>query len=225
MKVLPPIVACRTDFNEREKQQMADLTEVLKTLSPEPVGEVDYNAPEPGSFPPQVKPGVFDFQFKLNEKEPFGVQKVDGKPYFQVCHDSTTVVDGEEKTLTYQRASFYKHPKMPNSMAADLIRSLDVRAEGSLTPEVAAELFEQASNQGRHFRGEVGWRFYCDHNKNSTIGDPLTISTHPRKKKGDIKWPQNNDGSLVEHLKCPKCGRVGYGNADIVRYLLPGNTA
>lgn len=182
------------------------------------VGEVDYNAPEPGAFPPQVPPGEYEMLFKLHPDAAFGVVKVQGKDYLQVIFNPVPLINGaEQPALTFQRASFYRSEKMPNSMAGDLIRALNIQTSGPLTRQTVKALFEEAENTGKHFRADVGWRFYCKL-------DDLTISTHPRRKKQETPWPRNADKSLVPQVKCPKCGKAGFGQCEIMQFRLPSAT-
>lgn len=187
-------------------------------LSPEPVGEIDYNAPEQGSaFPPELEPGIFNFRFKL-EEDPYDEQKVDGKPYLQVNFQAETEVDGNPVLLRFQRASFYKTEKMSNSFAGELIRSLGIKIEGPLTAQAIDSAFREAEAQGKVFRGEVNWRFYCKK-------DDLTVATNPRKKKGDVPWPRKEDKTLEAMVKCPKCGVKSYGRAEVTGFKLPEGDA
>ena len=179
-------------------------------LAPDALGEIDYNAPEPGAFPPSIQPGTFDFQFKL-EEDPYSTVKIQGKDYLQVAF---IAVPAEGQPLRFQRASFYKHEKMPNSMAADLIRSLGVRIAGPLSKDTIDNAFKDAEATGKHFRGEVAWRSYCK-------ACDKTVSTHPRKKKGDMAWPRDVEHNPVMLATCPGCGSKNYGRADIVRFKLP----
>jgi hypothetical protein len=196
-------------------------------LSDEPVGEVDYDAPEAGSgFPPTVAPGVHDFLFKL-EDDPFESFEKDGRKYLQVNHRAVFSTENpengsiEEHELRFQRASFYQSQRMKqarmNAKASDLIRALGVRVEGPLSPSVAVGLFKEADGRG-HYRAQVEWRRYCK-------GCETTVSTRPNKKKGDTPWPRDAKGALELIVECPKCHEKGYGNAEISDYKLPGSGA
>ena len=66
-----------------------NLDEVLSQLQGEEVpGEIDFNAPEPGAFPPAFKPSDKSFVFHLIEEGtgdgPFSVQEIKGKKHLKV---------------------------------------------------------------------------------------------------------------------------------------------
>ena len=195
-------------------------------LPDEQIPEIDYNAPEPGSFPPQIAPGVYEFLFHLPESasDRFDKQTVSGKDFAVFVHEAEALrdskgeavpqtSDGKQPVLRYQRASTYKHEKMPNSMLGDLLRSLNLHIDGPLTLRAVADAL--AAQDGRAtYKGEIGWRSYCK-------GCDQTVSTHPRKKKGDVAWPRTADGHFEPMATCPKCGAKSYGNAEVIRYKLP----
>jgi len=201
-------------------------------LPPEEVGEIAWDAPESGSYPPQLYPGDYTFIFKL-EEDPYARVEIEcedliKRKFLQIMHIAKTEVQepvpdkpGEfathEVALRFQRVNFYKHSKMHNSSAGDLIRSLRIRFTGGLYPEpIDQEL--RAIEERRSYLAEVGWRAYCK-------SCEIEISTHPRKKRiksGDqVAWPKNGDGRYVEQAACPKCNTKMYGNAEIMRYKLP----
>ena len=185
-------------------------------LNEESVPEVDWDAPESGAFPPSVPPGVHDFTFKLGD-DPWDAFEKDGKRYLQVTYGAVTTVEGTERTLNFQRASTFLNDAMRkagmNHMVGELLRSLGFKISGPLTKEAIADALTQANAEGKHFRGEVGWRRYCK-------PCDQTVSTQPRKKKGDVAWPRGANGfELV--VACPKCGDKAYGNAEITRFKLP----
>lgn len=184
----------------------------------EPVPEVDWSAPESGAFPPALTVGVHEFAFALAD-DPFNTQEIQGKKYLQVTYSATaTLEDGSERTLNFQRASTFQNDAMKkaglNHMMGELLRALGTRIEGPLTPATIADALQQATAERKHFKGEVAWRKYCK-------ACDQTISTAPRKKKGDIAWPKGADGSYELVVACPKCGEKGYGNAEIIRFRLP----
>lgn len=209
-------------------------------LPPEPVGEVDFNAPEPGSFPPQLKVGTYNFVFHLGPQD--GASDSDcwnvvergeqGQPkgkFLEVVHHATTTIEvpdpanpnekvAADVSLNYQRVNFYKHPQMPNSSGGDLIRALNLRVDGPLTTQAVANLFKQVDGRAS-YRADIGWRVYCK-------SCQLEINTHARKKKigrgEQVQWPRDpQTKEYTEQAECPKCHQKYYGNAEIVRYLLP----
>lgn len=196
-------------------------------LTPEATPDVQWDAPEPGSFPPQMLPGVHEFRFALADDGGFDVVEIGGAKYVQVTYSATAEVEDHEggkveATLNFQRASTYQSPQMKaqglNSMAGDLLRALGVKIEGPLTPQKLGDALNTANAQGRHFRAEVGWRKYCK-------ADDISVSTHPRKKKGDVMWPRDAQKNPELVVACPKCGEKGFGNAEIMRFKLPENGA
>lgn len=209
---------------------MPDINEL--GLAPEDVGPIDYDAPESGSFPPQLNVGTFTFVFNL-EEDPFDKVEITGedkvkRPYLQIQHIAKTEIQEpspadpnlmipKEVELRFQRVNTYKHSKMPNSSFGDLMRALNIRFSGVVTPQVIEQELRQIDGRVS-YQAEVGWRAYCK-------TDEIEISTSARKKKiksGDqAAWPKDANGNFLEMAECPKCKTKMYGNAEIVRYKLP----
>ena len=173
---------------------MVDINEL--DLSPEDLGgQVDYDAPEGGSFAPTLSVGFHEFVFKLEEINPFEGKQVQsgpnaGKKYLQVSIAPTPVVDGveAERPLRFQNVNTSKSEKMRNSTLGELFRALGIRIEGALTPEVIASELQAAEGQGLRFKAFVDWRAY-----NKETGE--TFSTSPNPKRGDKAWPRSANGS------------------------------
>lgn len=189
------------------------------------IGAIDYDAPEPGSFPPTVKPGTYKGLFKLAETDPFGTVEVEGKKYLQVTHSASIDVNGEAKEINFLRASWYQSEKMRamnppmNSAAAELTRALGIRLEGKLTPERWKDALRQADGRVQ-FTADYGWELYC-RNCSET-----TVSTTPNKKKKQVLWPKNAQGEWEPTVRCPKCSSAAaFGNVRLVRYHLPDKQA
>lgn len=205
-------------------------------LNEEATPQGDWDAPEAGSFPPICNPGTYDFIFRLPEKQEdwFDVMEVQveqGKPkqkFLVLCYEADIVgqvqpdgtavpvapnEDGSQPRLRFQRSSFYKTPRMPLSMGQDLLRALNIRISGALTPEAIRDAVAGVDGRAR-FRGEVTWRAYFK-------GTETTVSTAPRKKKGDIPWPKDAQGQYLEMATNPSTGEKMYGQADINRVKLP----
>jgi hypothetical protein len=193
-------------------------------LTDDVIGEVDYDAPEPGSFPPRVKPGIYDFKFELEDDEPFGTTtwEKDGKHFFEIRHKATITVtkaDGtqEDVTLRFCRANFFQNPAMKdagiNSSGGELLRSLGIVIKGSLSRSVLEQSLREADGRS-HGRCSVGWRVKFD-------GSDVVVSTSPRKKKGEVKWPKDKDGNFLPMATDPKSGQKAYGRENILNYLLP----
>jgi hypothetical protein len=196
-------------------------------LPEDAVDAVDYDAPESGSFPPSLKPGVYQFLFKL-EDDPWGEVEMtvdehgNKKKFFQVTHIAVTTVQEPEVhdvELRYQRVNFYKHPKMPNSSGGELLRALNLRIHGGYKAiaQALAEVDQRIS-----YSAVVGWKAYCK-------TDQIEFSTSARKKKiksGDqYAWPKAVDGVLPEMVECPKCKTKIYAQPEITHYKLPGDVA
>jgi hypothetical protein len=195
--------------------------ELLNNLSPEENVEIDWDAPEAGQFPPIAPPGVYDFVFRLRQDTPFDSVQIEGQKYLSVIFDADVQVDGETKTVTYQRVNDYKHPKVAISSADELGRSLNLRYEG--THRARMEAFQGASGRARG-KAELAWRFY---DKNADV----TYSTSPRKRKNkagvkvkDQPWPRNADGTFATTVT-DSTGRKQYGQAELIRFFSPSASA
>jgi len=195
----------------------------IDELNDDLLGEVDYDAPEPGSFPPRIQPGIYDFKFEL-EDEPFGQTswEKDGKTFYEVRHKATITVtkeDGsrEDITLRFIRANFFYNDAMKkagmNSSAGDLLRSLGIVIKGGISRSVLEQSLREADGRS-HGRASFGWRVKFD-------GTKTVVSTAPRKKKGEVAWPKDNQGNFLPMATDPKSGQKAYGRENLLRYLLP----
>ena len=204
-----------------------NLEQLLESLGDEQAVEVDWNAPEAGQFPPIAKPGSYEFVFRLREDEPFGSIEIpsnSGRKHLVITFDADVQVNGETKTLTYQRVNVYKHEKVAMSSAAELARSLNVRtASNPPTNRDWIETFQSASTRARG-RGEIAWRFF-----DKATG--ITYSTSPRKRKNpsgskvkDTAWPRNADGTFADTVQASD-GTKHYGQAEFIRYFSPAVSA
>lgn len=203
-------------------------------LGAESTPQVDWDAPEAGTAPPQVGPGMYTFLFKMPEVradwfDSMEVEVVPGQPKrkflvlqyeAQVQGDKDGVPypapeDGSQlPTLRYQRASFYKSDKMLISQGAELLRAVGIRITGPLTPEAVQNAVEGVEGRAT-FKGDVAWRAYFKDTE-------TTVSTNPRKKtkKGpDLPWPKAADGSFELSVGNPKNpnDQKQYGRAEITR--------
>lgn len=200
---------------------------------PEELPQVDWDAPESGSFPPRLYPGTYEFIFRLPETqdEQFKVVEILNKDrgvkeaHLQVnftasipqhAYAGHTVGDppesGEEINIPFNRASFYKSTKMPISMAADLMRSLGIRLSGAFTKSAVMQAFREADGRAVG-HGDLVWRAYCkncDH----------TISTQPNKKRNEQPWPKEG-GQWALQATCAKCGAKYFGREELNRFKLP----
>jgi RNase P subunit RPR2 len=190
-------------------------------LTPESVPEIDWEAPESGSFPPQIWPGIHEFAFALAEDGdgPFGVAEIQGQKCLEVTFSAITENDQhDEVALNFQRATTFLNQAMRaahlNHKVGELIRSLGMKIEGPMTKEKIGDALNEASAARQHFHAEVEWRRYCK-------SCETTVSTHPRKKKGAVAWPRDADKRPELIVACPTCGDKGYGEARITRFKLP----
>lgn len=202
---------------------MEDLESLLASLDAEPEVEIDYEAPESGSFPPEVYPGRHAFIFKLDAETPFDKIVVDGKPYLNVnaTHSIITPEKPEGVDVRFQRASFYKHPKMGNSDGGELLRCIGVKPASNKPSDIVLAL-KQADGRAR---GEAvyGWEAYSKDTQE-------VISTNARKKarkngKTDIPWPKGADGKYEPVVRFPESGDSAYGRVRAVSYKLPTSSS
>ncbi|KKL95128.1 hypothetical protein LCGC14_1857680, partial [marine sediment metagenome] len=93
-------------------------------LNPEQLepGQVDYDAPESGSIPPQVPVGTHEFLFNGLEDDPYSIMVKDGRNYLTVAYRVQCLTN--DKELRFQRVSTYKSEKMSNSLLGELFRAL-----------------------------------------------------------------------------------------------------
>ena len=206
-------------------------------LTDEATPEVDWSAPESGSFPPAVGPGTYTLMFELPEKRDDWFDKMEvavgkdangqdiKKAFLVLVYNPKLVGDkdgnpytppegGELPHLGYQRASFYKHEKMLISQGAELLRALGAPISGPMTP-AAIEAAVQGLDKRVTFKGEVIWRTYFKDTE-------TTISTAPRKKtkRGpEVKWPQEADGTFSVQVSNPRNpnSQKQYGRCEINR--------
>jgi hypothetical protein len=197
------------------------------------IGEVNYNLPESGSFAPAVSPGVHTGVFKLAEQDPFEHTDIEirsgvSQKFAQVTYLALIPVQNgagatEEHEVNFLRTNWYVSDKMKQanmqSSAAELTRSLGIRIEGKLTVQRWQDALRHADGRAR-FTAEYGWELYCRSCRETTV------STTPRKKRGQIPWPRKSDGTPELMARCPKCkGAPAYGSVRIVRYKLPEQQA
>ena len=196
-----------------------DLETLLSSLDAEPEVEVNYDAPESGSFPPQLYPGRYDFIFHLDPDKPFDKIEVDGHPYLSVTYSAGVRLPdkAEPATVRYLRASFYKHPKMTNSDGGELLRCLGVKPESLKASDIVTALRQADGRAGGS--AIFGWE--------ARDRDTEEIfSTSPRKKarkngRTDMPWPKGGDGRYAATVTFPESGASAYGREFVVSYKLP----
>lgn len=178
--------------------------------------EIDYNAPEPGAFPPSVEPGTYNLLFKLADKDPFSFGPIPdpgGSTCLKVKLAPEVLLEtGEAKRIAFQNISTFKTPKMPNSSVGDVLRSLDIRL-AKATVSAIREALMAASGQ-KSLRAQIGWEAYFKDTQ-------TTVSTAPRKSKGDLPWPKNAEGKFEQMAVNPATGEKAYGRERVLRWLLP----
>ena len=207
-------------------------------LSEQAAPAVDYDAPEMGQQPPVAYPGIYTFLFKMPEDkgswfDKQEVEMVKGNPgskrAFLVVHAVPAIIayhasrdaagqpvpvdadSGQPPQLPPQRFSFFKSDRMQISQGGELLRALGMRLNN-----IFAEI-EPALTQvdGRvTFMGELGWRAFFQ-------STGTTVSTHPRKKKGEILWPRGADGQPELLAVNPATGEKAYGYPDIFKIVPP----
>ena len=182
-------------------------------LNPEQLepGQVDYDAPESGSIPPQVPVGTHEFLFNGLEDDPYSIQTVQGKKYLQVAYRVQCLTN--DKELRFQRVSTYKSEKMSNSLLGELFRGLGIRVE-NLEPETVNAALLGVAGRGT-FTADVVWRGY---NK----GTEESFSTSPNTKRGEQRVPRNGEGGYDEKVAWAD-GTTTYLSAEInpFRFKLP----
>jgi len=182
-------------------------------LNPEQLepGQVDYDAPESGSIPPQVPVGTHEFLFNGLEDDPYSIQKVAGKNYLQVAYRVQCLTN--DKELRFQRVSTYKSEKMSNSLLGELFRALGIKVE-NLEPDTVNTALLSIAGRGT-FTADVVWRGY---NK----GTEESFSTSPNTKKGEQRVPRNGEGKFDERVDWAD-GTKTYLSAEInpFRFKLP----
>lgn len=194
----------------------------LDLQNDEIIGEINWDAPEKGTFSPRLEAGkAYDFIFAL-EDESWGEREQDGKMIRSVKYKATTTYtaeSGEEREITirYQSADFFKSPKMAekrmNSEGEELMRSLNLRVDGPLTWEKVKQAFKEADGRA-HFTAVVGWNAYSKEDK-------INIRTHPRYwSKSDLPWPKGADGKFEAVVTFPG-GERATGREEIVGVKLP----
>src|ERR1700677_808316 len=113
----------------QRRSMYMNLDEVLQGLAQEEVPtDINWNAPEPGSFPPAFKPGQQAFVFHLPEdtEKQFEIATIAGRKCLQCNFNVTVNVEGTDRKVMFQRANTFKTDKMDNSSIGNLIRSLEL---------------------------------------------------------------------------------------------------
>jgi hypothetical protein len=214
-------------------------------LTEDSAPQVDWDAPEAGSAPPAVYPGIYTLQFKLPEdvKDWFETQTVNtvkndpktaakflviravpailqvhkdasGNPLREAAGIPVPMdeVSGLHRQMPPQRISFFKNAKMPISRGGELLRAMGVRLEGSLLAQIEQTL--QQLNGRATFVAELGWRAYFK-------STDTTVSTHPRKKAGELRWPKAADGNFELLAVNPQNGQKAFGYLEIMSIFAP----
>jgi len=210
------------------------LDEVLGQLQPEDVPtEINFNAPEPGAFPPAFAPtGGKDnphkpFVFHLNEQDPFGVVEIMGKKHLSVNFTAVVDVNGTERKINFQRANTFKNDRMNNSSIGDLIRSLDLqevyeqnRQETGDFNQAIVRTLQQADARAAGL-ADFGWTvafkganvvYKTNASKSRKRNRPEGYDTEP--------WPRTADGTFKPTVADPATGEEKYGNLEITRFRI-----
>ena len=213
---------------------MATLDEILGQLQQEEVPtDINFNAPEPGAFPPAFAPtGGKDnppktFLFHLNEQEPFGVVEIQGRKWLSVNFTATVDVNGTERKVNYQRANTFKNDKMNNSSVGELIRALNLqevyeqnRHETGDFNQAVINTLQQADGRAAGL-ADFGWTVAFK-GANVVYKTSATKDRKRTRPEGyDTKpWPRNADGTFMPTVADPATGEEKYGNLEITRFRI-----
>ena len=201
--------------------------------------QFDWDAPEQGQQPPAVYPGLYTLLFKMPDEpadwfDTQDVEMVKGNPQtkrsFLVLNCRPLVIashasrdaegqpvpldasSGQPIQLPPQRVSFFRNDRMMISRAGELLRALGIRLEGDISKQIEQAL--QQVNGRVNFMAEIGWRTYF---KNGDV----TVSTHNRKKKGELPWPRTADGTPELLATNPKTNEKQYAYPEIMSIPAP----
>jgi hypothetical protein len=192
---------------------------------------IDWDAAESrggsGGYTPQVYPGIHNFLFALEDKDPFETREYttkDGTQVkdFTVNHKGTvsyTNAEGEQKesTIRFNQVGFHRSPKMiakiMNSRGGELLRTLGINLGNNVNKAAVEQALREADGRTMG-RGVVNWEAYCKDCKQ-------VVSTNANTKRGDARWPKGTDGKYVTDVICPKCGAALNGRERITDYKLP----
>jgi hypothetical protein len=196
------------------------------------IGSANFDAPEQGTFPPDLKPGVHEFTFELQtgdapENPPFEVKEFGQSKIksLQVNYKGkyTIEINGQqvERTLGFQRANFYQSPAMKekgvNSSGVELLRALGFNLN-PFTTEAVKDALRSADGRTR-FKAVVAWELY------DKDAGGITVTTHARSKAvkegKQIKWPRKADGTFEDFITPPSGGAKVTGRATVTGFKLP----
>lgn len=207
-----------------------NLDEVLQSLVTEEVPtDINFNAPEPGAFPPAFKPSTQTFVFHLPEDtdRQFEVATIAGRKCLQCNFNVTVNVDGNDRKVMFQRANTFKTDKMDNSSIGNLIRSLELKDayEQCLaeTGDVNAAIMRvlQAADGRAAGSADFGWS--AAFKESLTVFRTSTNKTIAPKKAGGYTiqpWPRDSQGAYCATVADPASGREKYPNLEIVRFRI-----
>ncbi len=215
------------------------MNKLLAEMGNEAVPEADWDAPEQGSTPPPVVPGIYSLKLRMPEQEndwfnTIEVEVVKGQPKkkFPVIMfraEAVALITATEQqpipvdaasgmgpTLNFLRASLYKPEKFPLSQGDELIRALGYRTTSTTWAQKIADITAilREANGRALFRADVGWEAFFKTTE-------TRVSTNPNRKRGDIPWTKNADGSYAEYAINPSNGEKMFGRCIIVRFKLP----
>lgn len=207
-----------------------NLDEVLQGLQAEEVPtDINWNAPEPGSFPPAFKPSQQTFIFNLPEDtdKQFQIAEIAGRKCLQVNFNVTVNVDGTDRKIMFQRANTFKTDKMDNSSIGNLIRSLELKEayEQNLaeTGDVNAAIVRTLQAADGRAAGSADFGWSAAFKESLTVFRTSTNKTIPAKKPGGYTiqpWPRDAQGAYVATVADPASGSEKYPNLEIVRFRI-----
>jgi hypothetical protein len=207
-----------------------NLDEVLQSLVAEEVPtDINFNAPEPGAFPPAFKPSQQTFVFHLPEDSDrqFEVATIGGKKCLQCNFNVTVNVEGNDRKVMFQRANTYKTDRMDNSSIGNLIRSLELKDayEQNLaeTGDVNAAIVRTLQAADGRAAGSADFGWSAAFKDSLTVFRTSTNKTVPPKKSGGYTiqpWPRDAQGAYLPTVADPASGTEKYANLEIVRFRI-----
>jgi len=193
--------------------------------------QIDWDAPESGKTPPPIYPGTYKLLFCMVEDKDswFSVEErevVKGQPkrkILEVHYQPKVIADaqgrpiavpesGEQIQLGPQKVSTYLHPSMQLHSLGELLRAMGVSGI-DLRTQLESTLV-QLDGKGIIDEAEVVWRAFFK-------STSTTVSTAPKKKKGELPWPRDAQGNPELMAVNPQTGEKAYGYAEVVRVHMP----
>jgi hypothetical protein len=221
---------------------MPDLSEL--NLSEEATPAVDWDAPESGSFPPQVTPGTYTLLFRMPESEANWFDKQDvglkhdngpdkGKPVLvngEQVKKAFLVIQPEFQVIGDKDGNPYT-PEPGSELPVIRFQRFSFFKNDNMQISFGAELLRSI---GIRISGAMTPQAIRDEvrkvNGQVTLKGEIAwetyfkstetrVSTVARVKKGEIKWPRSADGSFDPMVSNPKNpnDQKQYGREKVIR--------